>query len=330
MLYSIRVNLLSLRSVANAKGGRLKRFNSMKNTHLQHPEDSILTGDLSVLDWFLTDGEVSTKIDGAPAIVWGKNPATGKFFVGTKSVFNKKLIKINETHGDIDRNHSGPVANILHHCFDYLPAIDGIVQGDFIGFGGDDTYCPNTITYIFDEIITQDIIIAPHTVYTAEHDLRDAVAHPMKFTITDTPYCKFVKPRVWQIDEDFDGIVAFARQMSCMCEFLTEKQSKQVQQQLNSIIRAGLDIDDLTQEALAFANQIDVNVLRLWSLVKSIKDDMLFLMRNNGPEAYIGHQQCQGEGYVKSNDHGMFKLVNREVFSHANFNSGRMAQRGVA
>ena len=330
MLYSIRVNLLSLRSVANAKGGRLNCPYSMKNTHLQHPEDSILTGDLSVLDWFLTDGEVSTKIDGAPAIVWGKNPATGKFFVGTKSVFNKKLIKINEAHSDIDRNHSGPVADILHHCFDYLPAIDGIVQGDFIGFGGDDTYCPNTITYIFDEIITQDIIIAPHTVYTAEHDLRDAVAHPMKFTITDTPYCKFVKPRVWQIDEDFDGIVAFARQMSCMCEFLTEKQSKQVQQQLNSIIRAGLDIDDLTQEALAFANQIDVNVLRLWSLVKSIKDDMLFLMRNNGPEAYIGHQQCQGEGYVKSNDHGMFKLVNREVFSHANFNSGRMAQRGVA
>ena len=223
----------------------------MKNTHLQHPEDSILTGDLSVLDWFLTDGEVSTKIDGAPAIVWGKNPATGKFFVGTKSVFNKKLIKINEAHSDIDRNHSGPVADILHHCFDYLPAIDGIVQGDFIGFGGDDTYCPNTITYIFDEIITQDIIIAPHTVYTAEHDLRDAVAHPMKFTITDTPYCKFVKPDCWQVDEDFDEVVAFARQMSTLCEFIDDKQSRQVQQQLNSIIRAGLDIDDLTLEALA-------------------------------------------------------------------------------
>ena len=328
MLYSIRVNLLSLRSVANAKGGRLNCPYSMKNTHLQHPEDSILTGDLSVLDWFLTDGEVSTKIDGAPAIVWGKNPATGKFFVGTKSVFNKKLIKINETHSDIDANHSGDVADILHHCLDYLPDFDGIVQGDFIGFGGDDTYCPNTITYIFDEIITQDIIIAPHTVYTAEHDLRDAVAHPMKFTITDTPYCKFVKPRVWQIDEDFDGIVAFARQMSCMCEFLTDKQSKQVQQQLNSIIRAGLDIDDLTMDALAFANQIDVNVLRLWSLVKSIKDDMLFLMRNNGPKAYIGRQRCGGEGYVKINQFGMFKYVNREQFSHANFNNGRFACAG--
>ena len=316
--------------VGKSKGGRLNCLYSMKNTHLQHPEDSILTGDLSVLDWFLSDGEVSAKIDGAPAIVWGKNPATGKFFVGTKSVFNKKLIKINETHSDIDRNHSGNVANILHHCFDYLPHIDGIIQGDFIGFGGDDTYCPNTITYVFDEIVDQNIIIAPHTVYTAEHDLRDAVAHPMKFIITDTPYCKFVKPRVWQIDEDFDEIVAFARQMSTLCEFITDKQSRQIQQQLNSVIRAGLVIDELTLDALAFANQIDVNVLYLWSLVKSIKDDMLFLMRNNGPKAYINDKQCQGEGYVKSNEFGMFKLVNREVFSHANFNSGLMSTRGVA
>ena len=316
--------------VGKSKGGRLNCLYSMKNTHLQHPEDSILTGDLSVLDWFLTDGEVSTKIDGAPAIVWGKNPATGKFFVGTKSVFNKKLIKINETHSDIDANHSGDVADILHHCLDYLPDFDGIVQGDFIGFGGDDTYCPNTITYVFDEIVDQNIIIAPHTVYTAEHDLRDAVAHPMKFIITDTPYCKFVKPRVWQIDEDFDEIVAFARQMSTLCEFITDKQSRQIQQQLNSVIRAGLVIDELTLDALAFANQIDVNLLYLWSLVKSIKDDMLFLMRNNGPEAYINDKQCQGEGYVKSNEFGMFKLVNREVFSHANFNSGLMSTRGVA
>ena len=74
----------------------------MQNTHLEHPEDSILTGDLSVLDWFVTEGKLSLKIDGAPAIVWGRNPATGNFFVGTKSVFNKVKIKINESHQDID------------------------------------------------------------------------------------------------------------------------------------------------------------------------------------------------------------------------------------
>ena len=305
----------------------------MKNTHLQHPEDSILTGDLSILDWFLSDGQISAKIDGAPAIVWGTNPATGKFFVGTKSVFNKKLIKINETHSDIDDNHVGNVADILHHCLDCLPSFDGIVQGDFIGFGGDDTFCPNTITYIFDEVIHQNIVIAPHTFYATTGELKDAFVvsdgdvFPM---FDDTESCKFVKPDCWEIDEDFDEIVAFARQMSTLCEFVTPKQSQQIQQQLNSVIRAGLVIDELTLDALAFANQIDVNILYLWSLVKSIKDDMLFLMRNNGPEAYINGKQCQGEGYVKSNEFGMFKLVNREVFSYANFNTGLMSIRGVA
>ena len=41
----------------------------MKNTHLEHPEDSILTGDLSVLDWFSTNAHLSVKMDGAPAML---------------------------------------------------------------------------------------------------------------------------------------------------------------------------------------------------------------------------------------------------------------------
>tara|TARA_S200002703_G_scaffold589_1_gene1067 strand:- start:335 stop:1237 length:903 start_codon:yes stop_codon:yes gene_type:complete len=297
----------------------------MKNTHLQHPEDAILTGDLTVLDWFTDSSSLSVKIDGCPAIVWGTNPANGKFFVGTKSVFNKVKIKINHSHEEIDANHEGEVALILHACLANLPRTDSIVQGDFIGFGGDDTYTPNTITYVFDEIIEQTIIVAPHTLYTAENDLRDAIASPLIECPDDTDTCKFVMPRCWQIDEDFDEIVAFARQMSTTCEFLTDKQSRQVQQQLNSIIRAGLDIDDITLDALAFANQIDVNVLRLWKLVASIKMDMLYLCRNNGPKAYIGNRQCGGEGYVRTNNYGMFKLVDRMQFSHANFNNGKFA-----
>ena len=86
----------------------------MQNKHIEHPEDSILNGDLRVLDWFLQSDNISPKIDGSPAIVWGINPANGKYFVGTKSVFNKKLIKINHDHREIDRNHQGKVADILH------------------------------------------------------------------------------------------------------------------------------------------------------------------------------------------------------------------------
>jgi hypothetical protein len=61
----------------------------------------------------------------------------------------------------------------------------------------------------------------------------------------------------------------------------------------------------------------------LWALVKSIKDDCLFLCRNDGPAAYINGNRIDAEGYVMTNEFGMFKLVNREVFSYANFNHGR-------
>jgi len=293
----------------------------MKNTHPEHPEDSILTGDLSVLDWFLSNGEISAKIDGAPAIVWGTNPQTGRFFVGTKSVFNKKLIKINETHSDIDDNHVGNVADILHHCLDNLPDFDGIVQGDFIGFGGDDTFCPNTITYIFDEVIDQNIVIAPHTFYaTSTGELKDAfvVSDGDVFpTFEDTESCKFVQPECWQVDEDFDEIVGFARQMAQMVTFADKKEAAELQVALNRCIREGREVVPET-----FNNS---RLISYWFLIKSIKDDMLFMMRNNGPAAYIGNRQCRGEGYVKTNEFGMFKLVNREQFSYANFNNGRFA-----
>ena len=132
----------------------------MQNTHLEHPEDSILTGDLSVLDWFSAqDSFISTKMDGAPAIVWGRNPANGMFFVGTKAVFNKVKIRIAHSHDEIETFYQGKVARILHACFDCLPRTTSIFQGDFIGYGGSDTYRPNTITYIFPEIISQDVII---------------------------------------------------------------------------------------------------------------------------------------------------------------------------
>ena len=290
----------------------------MKNTHLEHPEDSILTGDLSVLDWFLAESDLSVKIDGAPAIVWGTNPQTGNFFVGTKSVFNKKLIKINETHDDIDRNHSGVVADILHHCFDCLPSFDGIVQGDFIGFGGDDTFCPNTITYIFDETIEQNVIIAPHTFYdTVTGELKDAFVTDRSYPFDDTESCKFVQPRAWQVDEDFEEIVGFARQMSQLVTFVNDSEATKLKKELNACIREGREVVPET-----FNNS---RLVSYWFLIKSIKEDMLFLCRNNGPKAYIGDRQCGGEGYVRVNDYGMFKLVNREQFSHANFNNSKFS-----
>ena len=145
-----------------------------KNTHLEHLEDDIINrgskGGENAINFLKSvrnmlagsaSGRVnmSVKWDGAPAIVAGRNPENGKFFVGTKSVFNKTP-KINYTPGDIASNHSGPVAQKLNVCLKELKRlrITGIYQGDLLFTKGDTkvanidgermiTFTPNTITY---------------------------------------------------------------------------------------------------------------------------------------------------------------------------------------
>ena len=297
-----------------------------KNLHLEHPEDSVLNGELSVLNWFTTKGNLSTKIDGSPAIVWGRNPANNKFFVGTKSVFNKKLIKINHDHREIDANHKGEVADILHKCLDNLPFTDSIFQGDFIGFGGNSDFHPNTIRYDFDEKVTQKIVIAPHTVYTAEYDLRNAIAEPLQFVLESDNNVLYVQPEVYIDDdrEDIQQLCDFARQMSTLCNFANDKQVTRIKKQLNTCIRERIELDDITLEALASDNDCDINVLRLWKLVESIKHDMFnHIMRYDEIECYIDDEECDHEGYVLTNQFGSYKIIDREYFSYANFNTSK-------
>jgi hypothetical protein len=103
---------------------------------------------------------VTTKWDGAPAIVCGTNPENGKFFVGTKSVFNKEP-KLNYTNKDIDENHPGEGLNEkLKIALAFLSKLNikGILQGDLLFTKGDIdkqvidgkpyiVFKPNTITY---------------------------------------------------------------------------------------------------------------------------------------------------------------------------------------
>ena len=299
----------------------------MQNKHLEHPEDSVISGDLNVLNWFTANGNISAKIDGAPAIVWGTNPATNLFFVGTKSVFNKKLIKINSSHADIDNNHQGEVATILHHCLDNLPRSVTIYQGDFIGFGGSDNYNPNTIRYFFQDKVTEEIIIAPHTYYIAESDLRDAEAFPLEFNLESDNNVLFVKPDVYinSNREDITQRCNFARQVASLCEFPTNtRQIARIKKHFNACIKNDVEIDDITLEAIAHDNDCDVNVLRLWKLIYSIKIDLLcyHIEADDSVECYIEEERCDHEGYVFSNDYGSYKIVNREGFSRANFHLG--------
>ena len=281
-------------------------------------------GDLSVLDWFTEPGHVSVKIDGCPAIVWGTDPQTKTFFVGTKAVFNKKKLRIAHSHDEIDLHYEGEVRDILHACFDCLPRTDSIIQGDFIGFGGDDTYKPNVITYVFPDLVTQSIILAPHTLYEANDDLRDSWSMPLVAQLKSTRDVLFVQPEGWQDDDKFDDIVRFVRQMSTTVEFAkTKTKARKIEKVLNTFIRIGAVLDP---EALADVADCDLNLMRLWKLVKVIKEDRLSLCATSGgPGAYLGRRFIGAEGYVLSNEYGSYKLVKRETFSRYNFNNSKFS-----
>tara|TARA_R110002012_G_scaffold317889_1_gene535155 strand:- start:1742 stop:3859 length:2118 start_codon:yes stop_codon:yes gene_type:complete len=120
------------------------------NTHLTHLEELVLTQGpkgYSMARAFLLElletlkgnsrSKVSTSVkwDGAPAIFAGVNPENGKFFVGTKSIFNK-VPKINYTPQDIIDNHGHApgLVDKLTKALKYLPSlgIEKILQGDFM------------------------------------------------------------------------------------------------------------------------------------------------------------------------------------------------------
>jgi len=169
-----------------------------KLKHLEHAEDHIIhDGDegaghaadnLEDLHALLTGGrpksKITTKYDGSPSVVFGINPENGKFFVASKSAFNKNP-KINYTPQDVENNHGhapGLVAKLkaaLEHLPKVMPAKGGVYQGDFLyekpdveEEGGKLKFAPNTITYSADrdsaqgrKIAASDIGFVVHTQY---------------------------------------------------------------------------------------------------------------------------------------------------------------------
>ena len=181
----------------------------MANTHLEHLEDDILNNGsaggknavafLRELGQMLTEPSsnirITTKWDGAPAVVCGQHPATGNFFVGTKSVFNKTAPKICLSDSDIDEWYNGELAHKLKTCLKLLPqlGIKGVLQGDLLytndlgskTINGEQcvSFTPNTITYavpaktpLAKKIKASKMGIVFHTTYSGGPAVRDMTA----------------------------------------------------------------------------------------------------------------------------------------------------------
>jgi len=142
--------------------------------HLEHLEDEMLNygvdgckaavGFLKELRKMLghqeNAGFMQTKWDGAPSVICGTDPASGMFFVGTKSVFAKTAPKLCFVDSQIDGWYEGDLAEKLKFALKYFGelGIEGVVQGDLMftdstlkkeTINGEQLYTfrPNTITY---------------------------------------------------------------------------------------------------------------------------------------------------------------------------------------
>ena len=393
----------------------LKQFlTEDKNTHLEHLEDEIINNGsdgaktsinfLKSIKKMLQGGKggsnVSVKWDGAPAIFAGTNPENGKFFVGTKSIFNATP-KINYTVSDISRNHGGALADKLAVALKYLPSlgIKGVLQGDLL-FTDDKksavvdgeksiVFTPNTITYavpttsadMYSKIKAAKIGIIFHTSYKGKtmKGLKASFGASVSglksnknVFFDDARYKQSEDPGLTKAEEKrFDAILRMAEgsvyKGGAFIDLIKKDKGPlslgvQLKTFFNTYIRAGKKITG----AAALANNFEVFFRdRLQKEIKDKKTDKakqkyeeileagMKILRPNRKGLYFaiasyitlqtakgmllsklnniqsigsfmrtstGYKATNPEGYVAINKGSAVKLVDRLVFSRANFN----------
>ena len=401
----------------------LKRFLlEDKNTHLEHLEDEIINNGtqgaktsiefLKSIKKMLQGGKggsnVSVKWDGAPAVFAGTNPENGRFFVGTKSIFNATP-KINYTVSDISRNHGGALADKLAVALKYLPSlgIKGVLQGDLL-FTDDKksavvdgersiVFTPNTITYavpttsvdMYNKIKAAKIGIIFHTSYKGKtmKGLKasfgasvSGLKNNKNVFYDDARYKQSEDPGLTKAEEKrFDAILRMAEgsvyKGGAFIDLIKKDKGPlslgvQLKTFFNTYIRAGKKISG----ASALANNFEVFFRgRLQKEIKDKKTDKakqkyeeileagMKILRPNRKGLYFaiasyitlqtaksmllsklnniqsigsfmrtstGYKATNPEGYVAINKGSAVKLVDRLVFSKANFNVAKDWVRG--
>jgi phosphopantetheine adenylyltransferase len=217
-------------------------------SHLEHMEDlSIIQGSVGIqkaldsVKKFLqhvenqaTDIIVSTKIDGAPSVYFGKT-RDGKFFVSTKSIFNKEA-KMGYSLADIQRLWTGDLVRVLSNVFQAFKPIfkdqGKVLQGDLLFSSSSDkeiierdgskfiSFQPNVIRYaipvdnksdIYRDVKVAQVGMAIHGLYdikTTKTDMSEVVELnrlPDK-DIRDIGTRLNKSPRVFVIDPFIDDL----------------------------------------------------------------------------------------------------------------------------
>lgn len=374
--------------ITEADDGKLKHLQHLEDLHIDNGKEGLKTAisSLKTARQHAESGDVSSKItqkvDGSPALVTGHNPENGKFFVASKSAFNKNP-KLNYTPEDIEQNH-GHAPGLVHKlkaALEHLPKImpkHGVFQGDMLHSGDDlehsdkgTSFKPNTIKYTAHgeegkKVAKSKVGIAFHTKYTGADDLQGMHAEPM----SQEDHTAFGHHKdVYNLPVAFHGTgkklsAADSRKFNghlAKAAELGEKidhskvtpHSAVLNTYINSTIRNGTtpsysgfvshvgekalkDVASVKMQASKekkeaghkavlediHANREHItNALAVHHHIQSAKNVLINHMDTHhvGLEHEIAGKKAAPEGYVINHDGTSSKLVNRRVFSAANF-----------
>ena len=325
------------------------------NKHLTHLEELVLTdkrdGAQRAINYLNALSEVldsntpkavnsTVKYDGAPAVVIGRDP-DGKFFVGSKSVFNADP-KLNYSVKDIKVNHAsapGLVDKLVQTFVHFKDAnINGVYQGDFLF---DDeiknvttidgvehvTFKPNTIVYAVpteseegQDILNSSIGVVFHTEYDVQKDNEGKLRFSTKKFGVDVSTLD-PGPRVYVKDAYFENDAGFVTLTDQETEFVKEiiGKASQLVDEINfdgidNEIYKGLNTYINTEIRQGdFLKDIDVSFQQFVEWVEGRLDRRIDSLKSEAGKAKAIQAKEQILGLVESAKQDILKLLSLQV-----------------
>lgn len=315
-----------------------------KVDHIHHVEDLALIDYRSACAALSALQQQSYKIkyDGAPALVFGMCPEEDRFFLSTKSYFNKTP-KINYSVADIYENHSKRSPGLAEKLVEIMPAMrkfykdlrclykdTSIFQGDLLFYGTpeDGSFTPNTITYKFKGLENSwkdyTLGIALHTRY----DNKTGISYQMGHLDDEGSNHKVFMPQkeVWNyhdkallrlVEDAFSNIKLFDYTT------LTRVNPSEPIKEINYLIRNGIEINEQTLSSALYKYNYSSEILRFYLELLNYKRLLIEYLDNrtsyDNLKMFIGDKQIGHEGYVTRAGGSLTKLVHRDIFSYRNF-----------
>lgn len=340
----------------------------MKNLHLSHIEDLVFDGDtVFAIDILATLNDalngipvknttVSTKYDGAPAVVFGIDPSNGKSFVGTKSVFNKRIPKIAYTHDDINRLYgskpelAAKLQLVAESVGKFTP---GVYQADLLWYSdivklknGVISFTPNTITYsvlsrsrLAESVMDSDVGLVVHTIYDGPTLSEMNVVRGRFPNFDDSSAC-IIDPEIdmsSRVMTEADRsalhyLIDHIDKMPRTPYYNIEKHTAYLRMFANYCARMGEAAGsvDMYAKFLENRNELDLAAevhegalkteFNLWIAIAHAKSLIIQGLHSDSMfDTHVNGNEVKHEGYVVNYHDSVVKLVDRLEFSRLNF-----------